>query len=158
MEDRHEYKKKKEDPSLKLFVVLSKAYRAVSDQVAADIRQRGLNITDFGVLELLYHSGEQPMQKIGDKILLASGSITYVVDKLEKKGYISRVQSEEDRRVTYAKITPSGEALLNDIFPEHWGQIEAITNGLSEKEKIKTIDLLKKLGIYADHYKLGKEN
>src|SRR5690554_4291728 len=119
-EDKREYEKKKQDPSLKLFVVLSKAYRAVSDQVADDIRSKGLNTTDFGVLELLYHSGDQPLQKIGDKILLASGSITYVVDKLEKKGLVKRTQSEKDRRVTYASITADGVTLLNEIFPDHW--------------------------------------
>ena len=125
------YKKKKEDPSLKLFVVLSKAYRSVADQVAADIRKKGLNTTDFGVLELLYHQGDQTLQKIGDKILLASGSITYVVDKLEKKAYIKRVPSESDRRITYAAITEKGEALLNDIFPDHWKQdwtVSALSN------------------------------
>ncbi|GEM02336.1 MarR family transcriptional regulator, 2-MHQ and catechol-resistance regulon repressor [Halolactibacillus halophilus] len=156
IEDKHEYEKKKQDPSLKLFVVLSKAYRAVSDQVADDIRSKGLNTTDFGVLELLYHSGDQPLQKIGDKILLASGSITYVVDKLEKKGLVKRTQSEKDRRVTYAAITTDGVALLNEIFPDHWKQIERITNGLTEDEKIEAIMLLKKLGTFAD--RLQKEN
>lgn len=147
------YHEKKQDPSLKLFVVLSKAYRSVADQVSQDIRGKGLNTTDFGVLELLYHQGDQPLQKIGDKILLASGSITYVVDKLEKKGYLLRVPSESDRRITYASITPKGEALLNDIFPEHWKQIEAITNGLTEVEKTEAVQLLKKLGMYADQLK-----
>ena len=155
-EDKREYEKKKQDPSLKLFVVLSKAYRAVSDQVADDIRSKGLNTTDFGVLELLYHSGDQPLQKIGDKILLASGSITYVVDKLEKKGLVKRTQSEKDRRVTYASITADGVTLLNEIFPDHWKQIEHITNGLREDEKIEAIMLLKKLGTFADQ--LQKEN
>ncbi len=155
-QDKHEYEKKKQDPSLKLFVVLSKAYRAVSDQVANDIRSKGLNTTDFGVLELLYHSGDQPLQKIGDKILLASGSITYVVDKLEKKGLVKRTQSEKDRRVTYASITDDGVALLNEIFPDHWKQIEHITNGLTEEEKTEAIMLLKKLGTFADQ--LQKEN
>jgi MarR family 2-MHQ and catechol resistance regulon transcriptional repressor len=155
-EDKREYEKKKQDPSLKLFVVLSKAYRAVSDQVADDIRSKGLNTTDFGVLELLYHSGDQPLQKIGDKILLASGSITYVVDKLEKKGLVKRTQSEKDRRVTYASITADGVTLLNEIFPDHWKQIEHITNGLTEDEKIEAIMLLKKLGTFADQ--LQKEN
>lgn len=70
-------------------MVLSKAYRSVADRVAADIRKSGLNTTEFGVLELLYHSGDQPLQKIGDKILLASGSITYVVDKLEKSNILN---------------------------------------------------------------------
>lgn len=155
-QDKREYQKKKQDPSLKLFVVLSKAYRSVSDQVANDIRSKGLNTTDFGVLELLYHSGDQPLQKIGNKILLASGSITYVVDKLEKKGLMKRTQSEKDRRVTYASITEEGIALLNAIFPDHWKQIERITDGLTEEEKQQAITLLKKLGSYADEYQ--KEN
>ncbi|MCZ0702696.1 MarR family 2-MHQ and catechol resistance regulon transcriptional repressor [Natronobacillus azotifigens] len=147
------YERKKQDPSLKLFVVLSKAYRAVTDQVAADIRKKGLNTTDFGVLELLYHRGEQPLQKIGDKILLASGSITYVVDKLEKKQYLKRTQCANDRRITYASITEKGMDLLNEVFPDHWHQIESITNGLSEEEKVQAIELLKKLGTYADELK-----
>lgn len=154
MDEKKElYHKKKEDPSLKLFVVLSKAYRSVSDQVANDIRKKGLNTTDFGVLELLYHQGDQPLQKIGDKILLASGSITYVVDKLEKKEFIQRVPSASDRRITYAAITEKGEDLLNEIFPAHWKQIESITSGLTEEEKVQAILLLKKLGMYADQIK-----
>jgi len=155
--DKNEYRIKKEDPSLKLFVVLAKAYRSVSDQVAADIRNMGLNTTDFGVLELLYHSGDQPLQKIGDKILLASGSITYVVDKLEKKGLLKRTQSEKDRRITYASITEAGVELLNHIFPDHWKQIEAITAGLTDEEKQEAIQLLKKLGQYADHHALNND-
>ncbi|CQR48279.1 HTH-type transcriptional regulator MhqR [Paraliobacillus sp. PM-2] len=152
-EQKKLYQRKKQDPSLKLFVVLSKAYRSVSDQVADDIRKKGLNTTDFGVLELLYHQGNQSLQKIGDKILLASGSITYVVNKLESKGYINRIPDESDRRITYASITEKGEALLNDIFPAHWKQIETIMNGLTEEEKLQAIQLLKKLGTYADQLK-----
>ncbi|MBM7571091.1 MarR family winged helix-turn-helix transcriptional regulator [Aquibacillus albus] len=153
MDNRDLYEQKKQDPSLKLFVVLSKAYRSVTDQVAADIRNKGLNTTEFGVLELLYHQGDQPLQKIGDKILLASGSITYVVDKLEKKGYVKRVPCESDKRITYASITEKGQQLLTDIFPSHWEQIEAITGGLEKEEKMEAIDLLKKLGTYAEKLK-----
>lgn len=152
MDQRREaYIEKKEDPSLKLFVVLSKAYRAVFDQVAKDIKNHGLNTTDFAVMELLYHKGAQPLQKIGDRILLASGSITYVLDKLEKKGLVKRTPCPEDRRITYASITEKGEELLNDIFPSHWNQIERITGGLKEEEKLQAILLLKKLGFHADN-------
>ena len=72
--------------SLKLFIVLSRAYKAVNEQVSKSIQTNGLNPTEFAVLELLYHKGDQPLQQIGGKILLANGSITYVVDKLEQKG------------------------------------------------------------------------
>lgn len=152
-EQKQQYEQKKQDPSLKLFVVLSKAYRSVADQVAADIRSKGLNTTDFGVLELLYHRGDQPLQKIGDRILLASGSITYVVDKLEKKGFVKRVPCSSDRRITYASITDKGKELLNEIFPNHWKQIEAIMDGLDQQEKDQAIHLLKKLGTYAENLK-----
>ncbi|RWZ52269.1 MarR family transcriptional regulator [Halobacillus fulvus] len=153
MSEQEQYDTKKQDPSLKLFVVLSKAQRAISDLVKDDIKKHGLNPTEFGVLELLYHQGEQPLQKIGEKILLASGSITYVVDKLEKKQYLERIPCPSDRRITYAGITEKGKDLLNGIFPDHWKQIEKITDGLSEQEKRQAIDLLKKLGTHADQQK-----
>ncbi|SDM87309.1 MarR family winged helix-turn-helix transcriptional regulator [Sediminibacillus halophilus] len=156
MDVNQSYTEKKQDPSLKLFVVLSKAYRSIADQVEVDIRKKGLNPTEFGVLELLYHQGDHTLQKIGDKILLASGSITYVVDKLEKKGYLERKPSIEDRRITYAAITDRGRELLHHIFPDHWAQIEKITGGLSKQEKQEAIELLKKLGLYAEQLKLDK--
>ncbi|WP_028785191.1 MarR family winged helix-turn-helix transcriptional regulator [Thalassobacillus devorans] len=153
MDEKEQYQQKKEDPSLKLFVVLSKAERSIEDLVKKDIHRYGLNATEFGVLELLYHQGEQPLQKIGEKILLASGSITYVVDKLEKKAYLERIPCPNDRRITYASITPKGKEMLNKIFPDHWKQIEQITDGLSEEEKLQAIELLKKLGKHADQLK-----
>ena len=148
-QDQH-YQQKKEDPSLRLFVVLSKAYRSITDQVKRDIQQQGLNPTEFGVLEMLYHQGEQPLQKIGDKILLASGSITYVVDKLQQKGLLERKPCPNDRRITYAAISEEGRKLLHSIFPDHWKKIEEITGGLSNEEKEQLIPMLKKLGQYAD--------
>lgn len=150
MVPEQKYEVKKQDPSLKLFVVLSKAYRSITNHVETDIRKKGLNPTEFGVLELLFHQGDQPLQKIGDKILLASGSITYVVDKLEKKGYLARIPCEEDRRITFASITDKGRELLDSIFPDHWKQIERITAGLSPEEKEAAIELLKKLGTHAE--------
>lgn len=104
------------DQSLKLFIVLSRAYRAVNDQVNKSIQSFGVNPTEFAVLELLYHKGDQPLQQIGEKILLASGSITYVVDKLEQKGLIVRKACEKDRRVTYASITEKGKNSLRKCF------------------------------------------
>ncbi|API91663.1 MULTISPECIES: MarR family winged helix-turn-helix transcriptional regulator [Virgibacillus] len=139
-------KEKQNNSSLKLFVVLSKAYRSLMEQVEDDIQQRGLNLTDFAVMELLYHKGPHPLKAIGEKILLTSGSITYVVNKLENRRYITRIPNQNDRRVTFAEITEKGEKLLEHIFPGHWSRIEEITSGLDEVEKQIAIDLLRKLG------------
>jgi len=138
--------------SLKLFIVLSRAYKAINEHVNKVIQANGLNPTEFAVLELLYHKGDQPMQQIGGKILLASGSITYVVDKLEQKGMLQRIACPKDRRVTYAQITDEGKRFIQDIFPEHAKQIDALMSSLTDSEKTEAISLLKKLGLPAGKF------
>lgn len=138
-----------EELSLKLFVVLSRAYRSISDYVTDDMKRYGLNPSEFMVLELLYHKGEQPIQHIGKKVLLASGSMTYVIDKLESKRLLERKSSQQDRRVIFASLTAAGRALMDEIFPQHRAAIEAIFAGLTAEQKNSMIDLLKKTGLTA---------
>lgn len=136
--------------SLKLFVVLTRALQSIRKNVEADIRSHGLNLTEFAVLELLYNKGHQPIQKIGDKVLLASSSITYVVDKLEQKHYLERKACPEDRRITHAALTSKGNELMRDVFPQHAEVIQTIFAGLDMQEKTRMIEQLKKLGFYAE--------
>jgi MarR family transcriptional regulator, 2-MHQ and catechol-resistance regulon repressor len=138
--------------SLKLFIVLSRAFKAINEHVNKVIQANGLNPTEFAVLELLYHKGDQPLQQIGAKILLASGSITYVVDKLEQKGLLQRVACPTDRRVIYASISDEGKKLIQEIFPEHAEQIDKLMSSLNDSEKDTAIDLLKKLGLPAGKF------
>lgn len=133
--------------SLKLFIVLSRAHKAITETTNQFFQQNGVNPTEFAVLELLYHKGRQPLQKIGSKILLASGSITYVVDKLEQRGFLARISSPSDRRVTYAEITDAGTAFMAELFPQHEAQLFELLSALSAEEKDEAIVLLKKLGL-----------
>lgn len=134
------------DQSLKLLVVLSKAYKVVMGAAVKDMQRYGLKATEFAVLELLYHKGKTPLQRIGQHILLTSGSVTYTVDKLEAKGLLRRVPCSDDRRVTYAELTPQGRALFDRVFPQHAQTIASLMDGLSAAEKETLIALLKKLG------------
>ncbi|MED1795578.1 MarR family transcriptional regulator [Brevibacillus centrosporus] len=134
------------DDSLDLMVVLSRSYNWVTAHTNRDIRRHGLNPTEFGVLEVLFHKGPQPLQQIGEKILISSGNITYVVDKLEKKQLLIRKPCLEDRRVIYAELTEKGNQLLADIFPSHKTAIERAVSGLTPEEQKQAIQLLKKLG------------
>ncbi|MBF7150301.1 MarR family transcriptional regulator [Bacillus toyonensis] len=74
-----------ESISLKLLVILSRELQSITKRIEKDIKIYGLNPTEFAVLKLLYSKGDQPIQKLEDKTLLASSSITYVVNRLEKK-------------------------------------------------------------------------
>lgn len=139
--------------SLKLFVVLSRAARSVADRISENIRSYGLNPTEFAVLEMLYHTGNQPIQVIGKKVLIASSSITYVVDKLEQKGMVNRISSPGDRRVILAAIASDGEKLMDQIFPGHAQAIHAILSGVEADEKRVLIHQLKQIGLTAQRKK-----
>ena len=96
-------------------------------------------------MEFLYSKGEKSIQEIRDRILLASGSATYVVDNLEKKGYINRKVSQKDKRVTYVKLTKIGENLMDDIFPIHKINTKKIFDDLTEEELDTLKEILKKI-------------
>ncbi|HZG55130.1 MarR family transcriptional regulator [Paenibacillus sp.] len=136
--------------SLRLFRVLYRAFRSVSEHSTRDIKAHGLNQTEFAVLELLYHKGPIPLQQIGSRLLILSGGVTYTVDKLENAGYVSRRNCSEDRRVTYADVTEEGKRLMETIFPLHASVLNRAMSGLTEDEKDQAIELLKKLGMEAD--------
>lgn len=138
--------------SLELFIALSRANQWVNAHADRDIKKLGLNRTEFGVLELLYHKGPQPLQRIGTKVLMSSGNITYVVDKLEKKDLVRRNASVTDRRLIFAQITEQGEQFIESVFPNHTQVIENAVKGLTEEEKKTASQLLKKLGLYAEKY------
>ncbi|MGU3470919.1 MarR family winged helix-turn-helix transcriptional regulator [Paenibacillus sp. D51F] len=132
--------------SLKLFVVLSKAYRTIMDLAIKDMKKYGLSPSEFTVLEVLYTKGRVPLQQIGEKILVTSGSVTYNIDKLEKKELLKRIPCEDDRRVTFAELTEQGRRLFDSIFPQHAALIHSLTAGLDPEEKELAASLLKKLG------------
>lgn len=139
-----------ENNKLKAFTVLLRASQSIQEVNKKSVATFGLNPTEFAVLELLYHKGEQPIQIIGKKILISSSSITYVVDKLEKKKYIFRRACPDDRRVTYAVMTSEGKAFMDNNFSKHQNKIEEIFEQLSDEDISKTIELLKKIGYHAE--------
>lgn len=149
---------KQDTQALKLYVVLSRAKEALTQIACEDVKSSQLNLTEFGVLELLYHKGEQPIQLIGKKILLASSSITYVVDKLEEKGLLTRQACPEDRRVTYAVISEKGRLLMAKIFPSHQKVISQALSHLTHKEQKEAIYLLKKIGLGAQESELANRD
>lgn len=138
---------KDQERALKLFVVLNRASKVIAEEAHKLVDPYGLNPTEFGVLELLYHRGPQPIQKIGQKILLRSGSMTYVVNKLEERGYLARVTCEKDKRITYISVTDKGTELIEEIFPAHTKNIESLMSGLNAEEQDLAINLIRKLGI-----------
>jgi MarR family transcriptional regulator, 2-MHQ and catechol-resistance regulon repressor len=135
--------------ALKLWVVLARAYAAVQEHSLADIERHGLTVGEFGILESLFHKGPMLLGEVQRRILVSSGGITYLVDRLESRGLVERRDCPGDRRARYAALTPEGEALIRRIFPEHARCIEHALSGLDAAEQDEAIRLLRRMGHHA---------
>ena len=80
------------------------------------IRGYGLTTPQFALMEALYHHGSLPLSENGQKLLVTSGNVTYVMDNLCELGLVMRDRSPDDRRVVYARLTSQGEALFEKTF------------------------------------------
>ncbi|MBN2268135.1 MAG: MarR family transcriptional regulator [Acholeplasmataceae bacterium] len=137
----------------KLTAVLFRAMQHVQSVIAKDIESYGLNSTEFGTLEMLYHKGPRTIQTISKRLLMANSSMTYTIDKLEKKKYVSRCKDDNDRRNTEISLTNSGKTYISTILKTHEETLRELYKILNEEEKRLLIDLMKKLGYYAEKLK-----
>lgn len=135
--------------ALKLLVVLSRASAAVQAHLQASVAEFDLTLMEFGILEALYHRGPMLLGEVQRKILVSSGGVTYLVDRLEKRGLVERRDCPDDRRARFAVLTPEGEALISRVFPEHARCIERVLAGLEPEEQETAIRLLRTLGRFA---------
>ncbi|MEB7806270.1 MarR family transcriptional regulator [Mammaliicoccus fleurettii] len=137
------------EESLKALVGIKRTNDTLDRIVKQDMKNYGLNITEFAVMELLYHKGDQPIQKVKQRILIASSSTTYVIDQLVKKAYVTRRQDTEDKRITYAVLTEKGHALMEQIFPQHAETIEKAFSILDDEELAIFRKALKKISAFS---------
>jgi MarR family 2-MHQ and catechol resistance regulon transcriptional repressor len=133
-----------------VFLVLWKAARAVESYAEKSITDLEMCGSDFAVLEALLHKGPLPINEIGKKVLLTSGSITVAVDRLEKKGLVERRAHGTDRRARVVHLTIEGKKVITRLYAEHASDMESLAGASLTKAERKTlISLLKKIGYQA---------
>src|SRR5438132_7919208 len=133
----------------RLWLVIAKSYRVLSLVAERSIANTGLCLTDFAALEALLHKGPLTISEIQGKVLLASGSMTAAVDRLEKRGLVVRKSSPDDRRARIVKLTQQGKRLAASCFEKHANDLEAVMSVLSQSEKRQMYSTFKRLGIAA---------
>ncbi|WP_144548107.1 MarR family winged helix-turn-helix transcriptional regulator [Bacillus sp. X1(2014)] len=127
------------------FLLLMQTSKAIQERIRDEMSKKNLSITEFSVLEVLFHQGKQTIQQIGNRILISSGSMTYVIDKLEQKGIIKRNDCREDRRVIHITLTAEGMAMMENIMPKYQDMIDSTFGDLTDDEHDLMANLLKKV-------------
>ncbi|MDX9896979.1 MAG: MarR family transcriptional regulator [Desulfofustis sp.] len=135
--------------ALTVFVKMMRAAESLSVSVHRQLADEDLTVSQFGVLEALFHKGPMCQKDLAGKILKSTGNITMVIDNLEKRGLVERRRSETDRRFIQVLLTVAGRELIARIFPEHAARVAAQLDVLNRKELEDLGALLKKVGLAA---------
>jgi len=140
----------KDGTGVHVFLVMWKAVHAVETYAQHSIAELEMCGSDFAVLEALLHKGPLPINEIGRKVLLTSGSITVAVDRLESKGLVERRASGTDRRAKIVHLTKAGKDVISRVYAGHAADMEQLASAsLTKAERETLIRLLKKIGYEA---------
>ena len=135
----------------RLWLVLIKAYHSLLGFTEHTLKDSGLGESEFRILEALLHKGPMPVNTIGPKVFLTPGSISVAVDRLLKRGLVTRTNSSEDRRIRVVDLTPAGKRLIEQVFAAHARQVDRLAEVLSPKERRQMARGLKAFGKAAGH-------
>ena len=132
--------------ALDTYIKLIRASNAVSHRIHAHLREDGLTLSQFGVLEALHHLGPLAQRDLCTKLLQSGGNMTLVVVNLEKRGLVKRERPPENRRLVVVRLTPAGRRLIRRVFPRHARIVADELAVLGASEQRELARLLKKLG------------
>lgn len=105
--------------------------------------QYGLDPVKVNALMIIKHLGKDdgiPQQALAERLILTAGSVTPLVDRLERKGLIKR-HGTQDRRVKLLTITAKGAQLLDALWPGHRQLAEQLVT-LSAEKRQRLLQLL----------------
>ncbi|HAV19911.1 MAG TPA: MarR family transcriptional regulator [Firmicutes bacterium] len=131
---------------LKTITILFRASHHIEEVVKQEVQAFGLNLSEFMVLEVLFHKGSLPVNAVLDKVLIPNSSMSYVIGLLMTKGLIIKQKDAFDKRVYVLHLTEAGSSLINKVYPAHKKKLKEILNLLSNEEEETLQALLKRIG------------
>mgnify|MGYP000846043203 CR=1 FL=1 len=142
----HYQGKEAEVLALDTWIKLTRAADTLTSRLNQSGTMGGLTESQFGVLEVIRHLGPLPQCDLAAKLLKSSGNITLVIDNLEKRNLVRREADPKDRRVSRIFLTPAGQALIDEIFPQHAATVADAFSVLTAEEQAALGAMLRKLG------------
>jgi DNA-binding MarR family transcriptional regulator len=95
-----------------ILVSLRRIMRAIDLHSKQLERQVGLTVPQLLILHAIARAGHLPVSAIAREVSLSHGTVTSVLDRLEKRGHVARQRDNRDRRVVSVTLTPTGRTIL----------------------------------------------
>lgn len=113
---------------------------------------KDISNNDMHIIEAVGIKNPQSVSMIARALGVTVGTLTVNMNNLEKKGYLSRTRSKEDRRVVLVELTEKGRKAFFHHRDFHKGMIKAAVSGLNEDETISLITCLQKLDAFFESW------
>ena len=133
--------------ALDAYIKLLRGAETALAHTTGDLAARRLTVSQFGVLEALYHLGTLCQRDLAGKLLKSTGNVSIVLKNLEARDLIARERDPQDNRYMRVRITPAGTGLLRELFPGHVRRIVEEMGALTADEQIELGRLCRKLGL-----------
>lgn len=118
-----------------LLVKLFRSINTIEEQAIRIGAYKDLTVNDMHVIEAIGTEYARNMTSVAKSLSVTTGTLTIAVNSLVKKAYVQRVRSEEDRRVVLISLTEKGKKAYRHHKQFHDKMIEAVIQGLDEKER-----------------------
>jgi DNA-binding MarR family transcriptional regulator len=136
------------DPlAVQTIIWLFRAFNAASNAQAEELRPVGLSPSAFNVLMALVNTADNTLEpcQLAERLLVSRPSMTGLLDTLQTKELIERRAHPEDRRRVLVVLTDAGRRLLDEHFPTHYREQNALLAGFSAEEKEQLVHLLQRI-------------
>ncbi|MEI8199393.1 MAG: MarR family transcriptional regulator [Eubacteriales bacterium] len=131
------------DINIEFMRELHKTSHIVLDTITKNLFELGFTFSEFLILLHLEKTEKEAVQKLGDIALITSGTITFVINKLIKKGLVKKLQNPDDKRIFWISITDLGRKKFEDLFKSHMEYLETVLSSLSTQEKSEFIEKIR---------------
>lgn len=132
---------------LRSYIGISRLKNEIDAKSNKLVKEYGLSLPQFAVMEDLYHKKDMSVGQVREKILSSSGTMPVIIRNLKKKSYLISYKDKEDKRREILSLTNEGKKLIEEIFPKNKKIIEKSFENLSRDEIKEFVKILKKLEV-----------
>jgi DNA-binding MarR family transcriptional regulator len=116
-----------------LLYLLARASAQVSDQFHAVVKAKGINVLEWRVLAAT-SDARRSIGELADMTLAQQPTLTKVIDRMARDGWVMRVRDAQDGRRVWVEITDKGSAMVRDLLAEAKQHEDRVLAGYSAAE------------------------
>jgi DNA-binding MarR family transcriptional regulator len=137
------------------FRALIRVYGLIGRIMQPYFSRMGISGSQWALLRIVFRAEQEEqtglrMSELGDRLLVSPPSISGLVDRLQRLGYVQRFLPQTDLRCKEVRLTDSGRDLVRRMLKSHGNQIAHLMGGLDSAEQQTLLQLLDKLGNHLD--------